>query len=549
LIGRFLGVLFFRRWLAPALTIALVMPTMPNAYAAPTASNGKACTIVGTQGNDVINGTSKNDVICGLGGRDVIRGLGGNDTIDGGAGGDLIVGGAGNDQILGGLGSDVLSGDGGSDQLRGGLGNDDLTGGAGEDIVDGGEGTDWCTVDGIDLLTRCVYDRSAPLAFDLKVGPSATVDVTDRAALVNFTVEVSDDTGVRQLQVMAQDSETGHSLNVGTASLISGTVREGTWRAFVQIPRYAPPGRFTIEAFATDRVGRTATASFPVPLRVRNLNPDLERPEVELLSPSPSTVIDVRTSSKVLLIRARIKDSLSGVAEGGYFCAEYPMDDFYTHDGCVSSTLASGTTRDGIWEARVPIPSRSIGGDWNVSVWASDRARPADITATVGPDIMRAWTLEGAETTAKLFPNGKGRFTVRGAVDSNAPSLVEVQLTPSSVDTLERAAAITINARAVDIEGVTSVGVSLHPIEMDSGSVSFAPADLALTSGTNTDGWWSGTIVLPRGTPPGRYVIQIWVRDATHWRSYVSRSSPYFGTPAQGSIPGSPDPGITVIER
>jgi len=52
---------------------------------------------------------------------------------------------------------------------------------------------------------------------------------------------------------------------------------------------------------------------------------------------------------------------------------------------------------------------------------------------------------------------------------------------------------------------------------------------------------------LPQGTPPGRYALQIWVRDATHWRSYVSASSPYAGTAGQVTIGG--DPLITVVDR
>jgi Ca2+-binding RTX toxin-like protein len=524
------------------------MPMLP-ASAAPTTVGGKRCTIVGTSGNDVLSGGSKSDVICGLGGNDVIKGGGGNDIIDGGSGKDRLSGGTGNDIVVGGYGNDTLSGDGGGDRLLGGSGNDDLTGGAGSDIIDGGIGTDWCTLDSVDVLTRCVYDREAPVADNLRVGPATTVDVTLRSVEVSFTVDISDDTGVRQVQVMAQDSESGDALNLGLAGMISGDVRNGTWRITASVPRYAPPGKYTVEVSITDRVGRQGSATFTRALRVIDGNPDLERPDVVLLAPTPTTIVDVRDAMKTLVIRARITDALSGVADFPFFCAEFPMDDYYTHNGCVDANLVSGNSRDGVWEARVDIPARSIGGDWNISVWATDRARPADQAAVVGPDIFRAWTRDGAETTARLFPSGKGRFTVRGTSDSTAPVMVSVELTPDSVDTLERAADVTVRVRATDVEGVSSVGLWLHALSSETGSVSFLPVDLTLTEGTINDGWWTGTVTLPRGTPPGRYAVQAWVRDATHWRSYVSTSSPYAGTSGQATLTTTPDPGVSVIER
>jgi hypothetical protein len=127
--------------------------------------------------------------------------------------------------------------------------------------------------------------------------------------------------------------------------------------------------------------------------------------------------------------------------------------------------------------------------------------------------------------------------------------MVSVELTPDSVDTLERAADVTVRVRATDVEGVSSVGLWLHALSSETGSVSFLPVDLTLTEGTINDGWWTGTVTLPRGTPPGRYAVQAWVRDATHWRSYVSTSSPYAGTSGQATLTTTPDPGVSVIER
>jgi hypothetical protein len=45
-------------------------------------------------------------------------------------------------------------------------------------------------------------------------------------------------------------------------------------------------------------------------------------------------------------------------------------------------------------------------------------------------------------------------------------------------------------------------------------------------SGTQANGVWRLSIQLPQGFPPGTYALQVWARDTSHWRDWVSPESP-----------------------
>lgn len=130
------------RW---ALMMLVAVPAMwPSNASAATASTGTpGCTITVTRTMHVVHGTRGADRICVIGrGRHVIYAGGGNDIIWDGAASDQIYAGAGADIIYGGGGNDLVDGGRGADQLYGEGGNDTLTADAGSDSVYGGDGSD-----------------------------------------------------------------------------------------------------------------------------------------------------------------------------------------------------------------------------------------------------------------------------------------------------------------------------------------------------------------------------------------------------------------------
>jgi Ca2+-binding RTX toxin-like protein len=121
------------------------VPAMwPSSASAATASAWTSgCTITVTRTMHVVHGTRGADRICVIGrGRHVIYAGGGNDIVWDSAASDQIFGGAGADIIYGGSGNDLVDGGRGADQLCGEGGNDTLKADAGSDSVYGGDGSD-----------------------------------------------------------------------------------------------------------------------------------------------------------------------------------------------------------------------------------------------------------------------------------------------------------------------------------------------------------------------------------------------------------------------
>ena len=497
------------------------------ADAAVYTSNGVRCTKVGTSAGNTLTGTSGRDVICGRGGNDVIRGFGGNDVLDGGSGNDRIDGGTGADTLLGGSGADTESGstgadkvygstgadklyggdqndylsggDGndylagdagndsatggddqdtlkggtGADNLRGSYGNDDLDGNSGADAINGGTGTNWCTVDPADTSrTQCVYDQEPAAAVDYTLSRS-TVDVTSSLQAVEISVHVTDDTGVRRVQIG------GTGIFVGTPSLVSGTIRNGWWKATTYIQRYASPMSVSLLINMTDRVGRQSFQQFDDALTIIDRTPDTVLPAVVSLSRTSSTgtfPIDVTSTGRSVTVKAHVTDNLSGV-ELINACIYAPSDDGYLQVGwCPGMELYSGTERDGWYRATMDIPAHSVGGDWNALVIVTDKAHPSSEERWLGPDLYRVWSAE-CDDLYRQLPGVDARFAVDGANNSAAPALVSMTASPTSVDTLPGPATVTVGVHATDAadEGVTQVGLYPYAIGDSAGAWGSSP--------------------------------------------------------------------------
>ncbi len=584
--------------------------TAAPASSAVRAANGAICTNVGTSGADTLTGTAGRDVICGLGGNDRLSGAGGDDVLDGGSGADSLAGGVGHDVLLGGLGSDVLGGADGNDRLLGGdgrdrilggngndsvsggasgdnvaggagsdtlsgrigddiltggtgddrvvggSGNDDLDGGAGRDGIDGGDGTNWCTVDPLDTTRdQCVHDVTKPTAELASVTPTV-VDVTSAPKRAVVRVRVMDDTGIVRVQFNAQDMEGGAAVRVSEPLLVSGTVRDGIWEGIAMVPQWSPPGTLDIHVFATDRVRRSGDGDFVDALTVVDRNPDTELPRVAALSITSSTgalPVDVRSADRTVTVSATITDDASG-ADYVSLCLDRPTATGYGQSGaCGNLRLVSGTGRDGIWRGTMTIARGSVGGNWNVRLNVFDNAHVDDST-WYGPDTFPQspeHCPECSDPRVNQLPGGSGRFAVLGTWDSTPPVLKTVTISPATVSTLAGPATVTVSVRATDAEGILRVGASPSALEPWDGPPDIAYVELdAPTSGTRTDGVWRLRFTLPQGFPSGKYPLQIWVEDLTHWRSHVTPTSWYAQDPDQIVLGpaelGTSDGAITV---
>jgi len=419
--------------------------------------------------------------------------------------------------------------------LYGGLGNDDLIGGAGSDHLYGGPGTNWCVGSGSDTQTGCVYDEQ-PAAADSPWLSVDQVDVTSAAAHFRARVHVTDDTGVTRVALYAPGS-----IYPAEAHLVSGTIRDGLWVADFEVKRWTPPATGVLAVRMDDRVGRYSYSEFPAAtMTIVDRNPDTDAPVPYLLTPTPSSSYDVRTSSQDVVVKLHITDAVSGV-DGALVVLYRPVEGGFREVDYGNAVRVSGDAHDGVWKAVIRIPSRTSGGDWNVQVNAYDRSNQS--LWYDGPDLF-AETGQPNPYYAAL-PDGRGRFTVIGVGDNNPPAISSVKVTPTQVDTLNQSQDVTVTVAANDIEGVEEATAWLFKCAQDGDNTYVPGINLHLASGTTIDGVWTGTITLPQGLPPGTYCISAGVSDTMHWRSYVSASAAA-ANPYQ--IPIASDPRVEVVQ-
>lgn len=523
-----------------ALVVALSLLT-PTSSAAP-GPGGRTCTITGTPGDDRLVGTPGRDVICGLGGDDVLVGRGGDDVLVGGGGGDGLFAGEGDDLLIGGTSTDRLFGHAGRDRIRGGPGNDTVDGGPGRDELDGGPDYNTCIPDRADRSRRCAYDEERPVVRRVVFAGSG-VDVTTGPATLTVRVRASDDDRVQSVAVGARDANWYPRTDL---RLVSDTRRSGWWEGTLSFPRYSPPGSYVPVVAVRDRKGRAVqrTQRDQV-LVVRNDDPDVEQPRASLLAPTPGTVVDTRTRSREVTIRARVTDDRSGVEHVSISAFE-PM----RHNGSLSGAhgtarLVSGTRLDGVWQATVLLEKGVLGGEWTVVVRVQDRAHMPtyEHVAYAGPG--QAHPPGGGSPGVRPLPDGMGSFQVLGRTqtDFEHPTVTGTTVTPAVVDTRSGTAAVTVSLQARDNVAVEHVSVWLRTPEAGVSDATVASAELRLVRGNRLDGTWSTTLTVPRGTPPGRYLLWVTAYDPDlNDQQWVGPSHPGTWGPRLDT-----DPAVTVV--
>jgi hypothetical protein len=215
---------------------------------------------------------------------------------------------------------------------------------------------------------------------------------------------------------------------------------------------------------------------------------------------------------------------------------------------CARMKRLSGDIHDGVWSADIGIEKGSVSGDWNVEISTADRASAGTgrSISWLGRDLWDAWGVGADPATQQPLPNDRGRFSVVGRPrvnDSVPPKIVSAVPTPREVDTLAGPARVTFTVRATDSgSGVRGVGVGLVSADPD------GPQDLyeslTRTSGTAYDGTWTDSIVLPQGTPPGTYYLEVFTWDwVDNQRKYTAAGHP---DPVSSTLPG--DGTVTVVD-
>jgi hypothetical protein len=165
--------------------------------------------------------------------------------------------------------------------------------------------------------------------------------------------------------------------------------------------------------------------------------------------------------------------------------------------------LVSGDAHDGVYEGTVTIPRYAHQGWWAAGVQVLDGARNIN---GFGPN----------------FPSAG--FTQIGPGDENAPHVVSVTISPSSIDTSASAATVTVTVHAVDdLSGLAINGFAepwmQYGVYFLSPSQQMVEGKLRFVSGTERDAIFEATMTVPRYSEQGTWRLnQVSVRDnALNW--------------------------------
>ena len=378
---------------------------------------------------------------------------------------------------------------------------------------------------GFDALTpfRLVDTRTMP-QYE-KVGPGETLEFEVLgegdvplegvgAVAMNITVTGPTEDGYLTVWPSGRGMPTASSLNFVSGQTIPNAVISGV----------GDGGRISVyNAFGSVDVIVDVTGWYALS--------DTEGPQLVSLSMSPSSV-NTSLSSQVVTVRARITDDLAGNAGAGYSSSPSqvrfmsPSGGQFVDAMLSASELISGTTTDGVYEYQMTVPRLAESGVWTISSFL--------LVDQVGNLRWRT----AAELSGAGFPT---TFAQTGQGDTQAPQLVSLSMSPSSVNTSLSSQVVTVRARITDdLAGNAGAGYSSSPSQvrfMSPSGGQFVDAMLSaseLISGTTTDGVYEYQMTVPRLAESGVWTISSFLLvdqvGNLRWRTAAELSGAGFPT-------------------
>lgn len=265
-------------------------------------------------------------------------------------------------------------------------------------------------------------DTDAPQLAVTSVTPSI-VDVRNQSQKVTVTLHASDiKSGVDRLDICLERPTTPTSsfpypnyasvACVEESPRIAGTIRDGTWRATLTVPKGSVAATYNVTAFVTDRVTNDAMWLGPEAHEAWNIvdwccideYPFADAAgRVDVIGTvrdtSPASIVAVTVSKTqlsttagpdVVQVRARAKD-VAGAGDGvtGVRAMLVPMNGLPTDPGVpgVDLELVSGTVSDGWWEAEMVAPQGLLPGTYRLVARVADRAHLVGYTDPSAPFV------------------------------------------------------------------------------------------------------------------------------------------------------------------
>ena len=207
---------------------------------------------------------------------------------------------------------------------------------------------------------------ASPQVVSLSISPSS-VDVSNGAASVTFTADLTDGQNITQAYVWLQN-EAGSESESANLSLISGTAQNGVWQGTITIPQGAAAGSWYYQGQVDDGVNdlnfvnepglsQNLPAGAPGPVTVTDSSPTAS-PQVVSLSISPSSV-DVSNGAASVTFTADLTDG-QNITQAYVWL----QNEAGSESESANLSLISGTAQNGVWQGTITIPQGAAAGSW-----------------------------------------------------------------------------------------------------------------------------------------------------------------------------------------
>ena len=410
-------------------------------------------------------------------------------------------------------------------------------------------------------VVSSLVDTAGPELNALSVSTSS-VNVSNGSQELIITVNWRDALSGVEYSGIELRSPSGNQTIWSDLEQVSGATKDGIYEATVVIPRYAEAGEWNLDLWSRDKTGNAGNYSnntgpyyigyntFPAAISQKTISVasslvDVAGPELTSLSVSKSSLI-VSTDSQEVIVTANWKDELSGLQWCGFkFTSPSGNQSVLGHFEKVY-----GTTSNGTYQGKFVIPPRVEGGEWNLELWAYD-----ELNNRREYSQSANWSVYNTP-----FPENitETKLAVSLAIDphenNNAPWLVALTVDKTSVD---------VSAADQKVKVQLTINNDDLPIENQYISIDFiAQTDAAwinasnfkLVSGTMSNGFYEGEIVIPRYTKNGNYSLSgIYISEyfgSSDWKQY-SRSGDSIPAELRKSIivTGTQDVTAPVLEN
>lgn len=373
------------------------------------------------------------------------------------------------------------------------------------------------------------HDTTPPRLLSIAIAPTV-IDTSTNSQAVLLTVRLSDDlSGITaagpgmpsqaRASAMFRSPVGGLSASVAgvyfDASMrVSGDELDGVYTNSLILPRYTHAGNWTLIAFdVADAVGNHKQMSFtelrslgfPTQFTVQGVD-DRIPPSIVSATFSPNKV-DTSISNQPVIVTVHLRDDLAGM-DGSMSLSSYmqcsisfvsPSKEQRVGTYFAPAMRASGNQYDGVYTNTLWLPRYSGPGTWSLdSLSLSDAAGNRQTI-----DLAGALDL-GLQVD----------FTVQGAGDTSPPQMRALDYFPRRIDTSYSNQTISFSVRLADAMSGMSNYVSwgyahlsfLSPSKGQSAGISFN--SWTRTAGTDWDGVYTNSMILPRYSETGVWTLQ-----------------------------------------